>query len=113
MNTKKEIEDFNKKLKMLREIFPHDIPKDVYYIIPREHPSEDMIVTDWKGEEVNLNVYREILVVGDEIVNVGSNSVELNLNIVLAIANSNQYRGRIATVLRKEKLCKQNQNAGI
>lgn len=90
MTKKEEIKDFNERVEMLKIVFP-DQPK-VTYLNEDNAEKNKLCVLD-KGNVMKLKSFREILIVGNSVINVAGNSVSKNLEIVVAASRGLSYNG--------------------
>ncbi|MFQ9515353.1 MAG: hypothetical protein ACLRZ9_05955 [Eubacterium sp.] len=90
MLSEKEQTEFREKLSLMNIVFS-DIPKVGYY--NQNNPDKDLLNAEYNGKIMDLKAFNEILVVGNSIINVTSNSVEKDLEIVLCVAHSLHFDG--------------------
>lgn len=91
--------EFFEKVKLISTLLPHEMPDYVIYLSKGDNRRNEFTVINDKGEEVDLNNYDEILIVGNEVVNVTCNSVVTNVKIVLSMLLDKKYYGKIGETI--------------
>lgn len=97
--TTADVNKLYEKVEIIRKLLPIETPDNIYYSYRDDEKRDELFVTDDKGNKVDLNCYKEILIVGNEVINVTYNSLRATIKVILSVLINAPYHGRIGSLI--------------